>query len=125
VISVGSTEGGKQSATGFGSTVSPFLFLALDLPPAPVFSDENDRTVIPQVSLMQLLSKFDGKTITEFGNSMKRYSIRKLPQYLIFCVKRFTKNEFTAEKNPTIINFPLKHLDMRPCMVGLPRFDIR
>lgn len=27
-------------------------------------------------------------------------------------IKRFTKNDFFVEKNPTIVNFPIKNLDL-------------
>lgn len=40
----------------------PFLFLSFDLPPIPLFTDEQDRNIIPQVPLGVLLSKFDGHT---------------------------------------------------------------
>jgi hypothetical protein len=36
----------------------------LDIPPAPLFKDEQERNLIPQVSLFTLLSKYDGKTET-------------------------------------------------------------
>lgn len=41
---------------------SPFLFLALDLPPAPIFQDINEKRIIPQVPLGTLLAKYDGVT---------------------------------------------------------------
>ncbi len=31
---------------------------------------------------------------------------------MIIHVKRFYKNEFFLEKNPTIVNFPIKNLDL-------------
>jgi len=40
----------------------------------------------------------------------------KLPQYLIVHIKRFTKNNFFTEKNPTIVTSPLKHFDFAPYM---------
>lgn len=40
----------------------------------------------------------------------------RLPQYLIFHIKRFTKNNWAKEKNPTIVNFPIKNIDMADCM---------
>lgn len=43
----------------------------------------------------------------------KTYRIDSLPQYLIFHVKRFTRNNFFVEKNPTIVNFPVKNLELR------------
>lgn len=37
------------------------------------------------------------------------------PRYLIFHLARFTKNNFYVEKNPTIVNFPVKNLELRDC----------
>ena len=39
----------------------------------------------------------------------------KLPRYLVLAVKRFSKNNFFIEKNPTIVTFPVKNLDLREC----------
>ncbi len=41
-------------------STSPFLYLTLDLPVVPLFSDELERNVIPQVPLFDLLTKFNG-----------------------------------------------------------------
>lgn len=92
---------------------SPFLFLALDLPPTPLFQDLNEKKIIPQVPLSTILSKFDGMTTQEFGNTLKRHHLTRLPPYLILHIKRFTKNNFVEEKNPTIVNFPLRGVDLR------------
>lgn len=43
----------------------------------------------------------------------KTYRIESLPPYIIFHVKRFTRNNFFTEKNPTIVNFPVKNLELR------------
>lgn len=94
---------------------TPFLFLALDLPPVPLYQDEKERDIVPQVPLTTILSKFDGKKVQEVSNQLKRYSITRLPQYLILHIKRFTKNSWTSEKNPTIVNFPIKNIDMANC----------
>lgn len=45
----------------------------------------------------------------------KRYVLQDLPRYLIFHIARFTKNNFFVEKNPTIVNFPVKNLDLNEC----------
>lgn len=42
----------------------------------------------------------------------KRFELTALPRFLILYIKRFTKNIFYTEKNPTIVNFPIKELDM-------------
>ena len=39
---------------------TPFMFLALDLPPPPLFQDEMEANIIPQVPLSELLAKFNG-----------------------------------------------------------------
>jgi U4/U6.U5 tri-snRNP-associated protein 2 len=41
--------------------------------------------------------------------------LSKLPPFLIFHIKRFTSNNFIEEKNPTIVNYPLRGVDMREC----------
>lgn len=38
----------------------PFLMLTLDLPPIPLFTEEQDQSVVPQVPLSDLLMKFNG-----------------------------------------------------------------
>lgn len=91
---------------------SSFLYLTCDLPPPPLFKDEFKENIIPQISLYQLLSKFNGVTDKEYktykDNFLKRFEITKLPKFIILCIKRFTKNTFFLEKNPTIVNFPIK-----------------
>jgi len=97
------------------STV-PFLYLTMDIPASPLFKDELEQNAIPQVPLLNLLQKFNGTQEKEYKNyhdtSLKRFSLLKLPKYLILFVKRFNNNTFFVEKNPTIINFPVKGLDM-------------
>jgi U4/U6.U5 tri-snRNP-associated protein 2 len=44
------------------ATVSPFLFLAVDLPPPPLFQDTIEKNIIPQVSIHSVLAKYDGVT---------------------------------------------------------------
>ncbi|KAI7850030.1 hypothetical protein BDC45DRAFT_546731 [Circinella umbellata] len=93
----------------------PFLFLALDLPLAPLYQDEAEKDIIPQVPLTTILAKYDGKKIQETANQKRRYHITRLPEYLIFHIKRFSKNNWTLEKNPTIVNFPIQNVDMGNC----------
>ena len=47
------------------------------------------------------------------GNTLKRHQLTRLPPYLILFIKRFTSNNFVKERNPTIINFPLRGIDLR------------
>ncbi|CAG0914634.1 unnamed protein product [Notodromas monacha] len=97
------------------SEEQPFLFLTADLPPPPLFADAQKETIIPQVNFYALMSKFNGKTEKEYHtykeNFIKRYELVRLPRYIIICYKRFTKNNFFVEKNPTIVNFPITGMD--------------
>ena len=45
----------------------------------------------------------------------RTYRLKKLPPYLIFIIKRFTRNNWDLEKNPTVINFPIKNIDLKDC----------
>lgn len=41
---------------------STFLYLTLDLPTAPLYKDEKEQLIIPQVPLFNILAKFNGIT---------------------------------------------------------------
>jgi len=97
-------------------TVSPFLFLTLDVPPMPLFRDALDRNIIPQVPLTSCMAKFNGSSFQELMSGDRRqFSIQKWPPYLIVHIKRFSKNtQQLVEKNHTIVNCPIKNLDLAP-----------
>uniref|UniRef100_A0A6N2K0P0 USP domain-containing protein n=1 Tax=Salix viminalis TaxID=40686 RepID=A0A6N2K0P0_SALVM len=42
-----------------------------------------------------------------------KYRVTKLPRYLILHMQRFKKNNFFIEKNPTLVNFPVKNLELK------------
>ena len=66
-----------------------------------------------QVPIFDLLRKFDGQRFVDLpGQGMRRFRITKLPRYMVLHMKRFTKNQFFREKNPTIVNFPVKNLEL-------------
>ncbi|KAJ2701117.1 U4 U6.U5 tri-snRNP-associated protein [Coemansia sp. IMI 203386] len=94
----------------------PFLTLSLDLPPKPLFADDDNddengkRSAIPQVALVSLLQRYNGSTISEWRGEAKKYQLTKLPKYIICHVKRFSKSEFSVEKNPTVVNFPIRNV---------------
>lgn len=95
--------------------ISRFLLLTLDLPAAPLFQDELERNIIPQVPLTTILSKYNGVTAQELNAQRKRYRlVHPLPPFLVLHVKRFSKNKFVSERNPTIVTFDPKGLDLRP-----------
>ncbi|KAG1793867.1 uncharacterized protein HD556DRAFT_1372043 [Suillus plorans] len=102
------------------ATVSPFLFLAVDLPPPPLFQDTIEKNIIPQVSIHSVLAKYDGVTTQESAGQLRRYKCQRLPQYIILHYKRFTKNAFVEEKNPTIVTFPLRGVDFREYLDAAP-----
>ncbi|GMI72688.1 hypothetical protein like AT4G22350 [Hibiscus trionum] len=93
----------------------PFLMLGLDLPEPPLFKDVMEKNIIPQVPLFNVLKKFDGETVTTTVRSSEkvRYRVTKLPKYLILHMRRFTKNDFFREENPTLVNFPVKNLELK------------
>ncbi|CAJ1795141.1 unnamed protein product, partial [Sphenostylis stenocarpa] len=94
----------------------PFLMLGLDLPPPPLFKDVMEKNIIPQVPLFNILKKFDGETITEVVRphiARMQYRVTRLPKYMILHMRRFTKNNFFVEKNPTLVNFPVKNLELK------------
>ncbi|TGO82066.1 hypothetical protein BPOR_0931g00040 [Botrytis porri] len=95
--------------------VSRFMLLTLDLPPAPLFQDELERNIIPQIPLTSILAKYDGLKAQEHLNMRKRYRLlHPLPPFLLFHIKRFSHNKFVDERNPTIVTFDARNLDMSP-----------
>jgi U4/U6.U5 tri-snRNP-associated protein 2 len=95
--------------------ISRFLMLTLDLPSAPLFQDELEKNIIPQIPLTNILAKYDGLRAQELLGMRKRYRlVHPLPPYLIFHIKRFSKNKFVSERNPTIVTFDSRNLDMSP-----------
>lgn len=98
------------------SQTTPFLILTLDLPPTPLFQSSNRESIIPQIPLTTLLSKYNGITASEkLSHRVRHRLLHPLPPYLLFHTKRFSKNRFVSERNPTIVTFPSTHsLDMSP-----------
>ena len=101
------------------TTTSHFLQLTLDIPEKPLFKDDDGGLVIPQEPLVSVLKKFDGISFIDVLNQntkaspkSRRYRLKKLPNYLLLHLTRFKRNEFTNEKNPTIVAFPVKNLDL-------------
>lgn len=94
-----------------------FLQLTLDIPEKPLFRDDDGGLVIPQEPLVSVMKKFDGVSFSEAINKSgvtqrKRYRLLKLPPYLILHLARFKTNNYSREKNPTIVAFPVKNLDL-------------
>ncbi|RLM54574.1 hypothetical protein C2845_PM10G19490 [Panicum miliaceum] len=114
---------GTADGTVTETSKVPFLMLGLDLPPPPLFKDAMEKNIIPQVPLFNILKKFDGETVTEVVRpsiARMRYRVTRLPKYLILHMRRFTKNNFFVEKNPTLVNFPVKNLELKD-YIPLPK----
>ena len=106
-----------EDSSTITSTVTPYLILTLDLPPAPLFRDSIEaKNIIPQVPLTTLLQKYSGLHASEKQAHRIRYRLlHPLPPYLLFHIKRFSVNKFVSERNPTIVTFPSpRGLDMSP-----------
>ncbi|KZV51235.1 hypothetical protein F511_05892 [Dorcoceras hygrometricum] len=113
---IGQYGGNDEERVNLETSRMPFLMLGLDLPPPPLFKDVMEKNIIPQVPLFNILKKFDGDTVTEVVRpriARMRYRVTKLPQYIILHMRRFTKNNFFVEKNPTLVNFPVKNLELK------------
>lgn len=119
----GRKEGGQEDAYGNAKfnidrevkvDRSPFFLLAIDLPPIPVFQDVIEKNIIPQVPIATVLSKYDGVSFQEARGMIRRYKTLRLPPFLILHFKRFTKNNFIEERNQTIVDYPVKGLDVAP-----------
>jgi U4/U6.U5 tri-snRNP-associated protein 2 len=105
------------------SQTSPFMILTLDLPPAPLFQDDAEKNIIPQVPLTTILQKYNGITAQEKMNTRMRYRLlHPLPPYLIMHVKRFQPNKFLqSQHNPTIVTFNPRALDLSPYVEPNPQ----
>lgn len=105
------------------STITKFMILTLDLPAAPLFQDALEKNIIPQVPLTTILNKYNGIQPQEKMKDRVRYRLlHPLPPYLLFNIKRFSKNKFVSERNPTIVTFPVtKSLDMSPYVEPNPK----
>lgn len=104
-----------EEASEIKTEIARFLLLTLDLPPAPLFQDEQERNIIPQVPLTAILAKYNGVTSQELNAQRRRYRLmHPLPPFLVLHVKRFSKNKFVSERNPTIVTFDAHNLDVSP-----------
>lgn len=69
----------------------PWLYLTCDLPPPPLYPDELQENIIPQVPFASLLTKFNGVSEKEYkthkDSQLKRFQITRLPNFLIIFIK--------------------------------------
>ncbi|SCU78262.1 LAME_0A03906g1_1 [Lachancea meyersii CBS 8951] len=85
-----------------------FWTLSLDLPPMPLFTDGFDTNSIPQVGIESLLEKFMGAREIHTKEGIKKYTLSKLPKYLLLHVDRFNGDAELPIKtrNQTLVKFP-------------------
>ncbi|CCG82112.1 Related to snRNP-associated protein [Taphrina deformans PYCC 5710] len=111
-------ESSKDRRTRFEASASiarkhsPFLFLALDLPATPLFQDDVSGTVVPQVTVTELLGKYNGSEVQELPGSRRRFVLHALPRVLVLHLARDRKSDFRTERNKTVVSFPLTGLDL-------------
>jgi len=103
---------GDDDGNNVSTQTQKFLMLHMELPNVPLFQDaRSEAQVIPQVSLERsLLKRFDAATPDP--KTRRRFRITKLPDYLVISYSRFVKNSFFTEKNPTIVTFPVRGLNV-------------
>ena len=69
----------------------PFLYLTCDLPAPPLFPDELQENIIPQVPIYNILNKFCGFQEKEYkthkDSTFKRFELTKLPPFIILFIK--------------------------------------
>ncbi len=104
----------------------PFTYLTLDIPQIPLYKSCNSeqQSAIPHVSLSQLLMKYDPQQSTFQEPCFVSYQIESLPEYLVLHFRRFVKNNFFLEKNPTIVLFPLQDLDLSSLLGHSAKYDL-
>ncbi|ODQ82096.1 hypothetical protein BABINDRAFT_6705 [Babjeviella inositovora NRRL Y-12698] len=102
--------------TAITTSDTRFWILTLDLPSQLLFKKDNllnGQAAIAQCSLLQLLAKYNGYTVTSSPGAVRKYKIIKLPKYLILHFNRFPQGMDHADRNQTVVKFPTV-LDMAP-----------
>jgi U4/U6.U5 tri-snRNP-associated protein 2 len=116
-VESGQDEQEQQYTIDESTKDTHFLQLTLDIAEKPLFRDAEGGLVIPQEPLVTVLKKFDGMSFADvIGQNgllqKRRYRLLELPKFLILHLARFQTTRYSQEKNPTIVLFPVKNLDM-------------
>lgn len=92
---------------------------------------ELPRCLCPaQVPIFSIMRKFDNESWSDdIRAGRRRFRLTRLPQFLVLHMRRFTKNNFFVEKNPTIVNFPVKNLELKdivpvPAAASASNYDL-
>lgn len=91
-----------------------YWMLSLDLPPDPLFKNSvtgKYGNEIPQVSIFELLKKYNGQqTVQSSSTELRSYNLLEpLPPYIILFYDRGIEDpEKNKKGNPTVVKFPLE-----------------
>jgi len=101
--------------------IHPFVMLTLEVPELKLFADKKGQHIIPTIEIQQLLQKYNGEQETQlkrYGKDIKcmKSVISRPPEYLFISIDRFHKSLWDTQKNPTVVTFPLKDLDLKFCL---------
>lgn len=103
-----------------------FWILSLALPPIPLFNaysdtdnNGNSSREIPQITIFELLKKYDGQTDTQVSSTeLKKFQLQNpLPPYLLLHIDRGLEDDETKRGNPTVVKFP-DVINFAPYVVG-------
>uniref|UniRef100_A0A2K5J299 ubiquitinyl hydrolase 1 n=1 Tax=Colobus angolensis palliatus TaxID=336983 RepID=A0A2K5J299_COLAP len=84
---------------------STFMYLTLDLPTAPLYKDEKEQLIIPQVPLFNILAKFNGITEKSVHQGfISALASCELPVTCLFLVGRGTLDS-KEQTNPALHTF--------------------
>jgi hypothetical protein len=92
------------------ATTSPFLFLAVDLPPPPLFQDAVEKNIIPQVGIHSVLAKYDGIQ-TQVGSIHRHDFFLTSYSHLLFIAHLGIKRSTTSVQlrtTPAISHYSLQ-----------------
>ncbi|MCL7049557.1 hypothetical protein MKW94_007665 [Papaver nudicaule] len=122
---------GERFGTGAQSDPVEFMAWLLDTMHADLRSSANNTSIIYECfkGELEVVKEMHGAehSITEAlkpsSVARMRYRVTRLPQYLIIHMDRFKKNTFYCskkkkngffvEKNPILVNFPVKNLELK------------
>lgn len=113
-----STRGPKRQSKLSCREYDSLRVLNVDLQPLSLFVKTSEK--VPQQALTDLLMKYGGYQPNMMGLNQVTYQLTKLPNILVVQVKRFLKNQYFTEKNPSLVMLPLDQIiDLRQCKLHL------
>ena len=97
----------------------PFKYLTLDIPEIPLFRKSEKGLTVPQISIFELLDKFNGKSCAEnvlndACTIRKQYRILSFPKHMVLNLARKEVSNVILNKsarNRTAVTFPVRKLE--------------